>query len=142
MNKLTKLGASALCGSLAAISAANAGDLTVTGGADMSWSSVTGTTGNPLGIGSNVTFAGSGELDNGWTFSLSIAMADLDAYSSSNIAIVMGGLGELNLDQGDGGNGIDEYDDKMPTAWEEPWGNALGTGVHLVRGVGPEANIQ
>ena len=33
MNKLTKLGVSALCGSLAAISAANAGDLTVTGSA-------------------------------------------------------------------------------------------------------------
>jgi len=37
MNKVTKLGVSALCGSLAAISSANAGDLTVTGGVDMSW---------------------------------------------------------------------------------------------------------
>ena len=37
MNKVTKLGVSALCGSLAAVSAANAGDLTVTGGVDMSW---------------------------------------------------------------------------------------------------------
>ena len=37
MNKLTKVGCSALCGSLAAISAANAGDLTVTGGADLTW---------------------------------------------------------------------------------------------------------
>jgi len=142
MNKLTKVGLSALCGSLAAMSSANAGDLTVTGGADMSWSSVTGTTGNPIGIGSNVTFAGSGELDNGWTFSLSIAMLNLDAYSSSNIDIVMGGLGELNFDQGDSGNGIDEYDDKMPTAWEEPWGNVLGTGVQLVTGVGKHPNIQ
>ena len=33
MNKLTKVGCSALCGSLAAISAANAGDLAVTGSA-------------------------------------------------------------------------------------------------------------
>ena len=40
MNKLTKIGASALCGSLAAISSANAGDLTVTGGADLSWISL------------------------------------------------------------------------------------------------------
>ena len=39
MNKLTKIGASALCGSLAAVSAANAGDMTVTGGADMTWMS-------------------------------------------------------------------------------------------------------
>ena len=36
MNKLTKIGASALCGSLAAVSAASAGDMTVTGGVDMS----------------------------------------------------------------------------------------------------------
>ena len=44
MNKLTKVGCSALCGSLAAISAANAGDLTVTGGVDMSWISKDPTT--------------------------------------------------------------------------------------------------
>jgi len=40
MNKLTKVGCSALCGSLAAISAANAGDMTVTGGVDMTWISL------------------------------------------------------------------------------------------------------
>ena len=69
MNKLTKVGLSALCGSLAAVSAAKAGDMTVTGGADMSY--VTGAnyvTGNPIGMGSNLTFKGSGELDNGWSF--------------------------------------------------------------------------
>jgi len=42
MNKLTKVGCSALCGSLAAISAANAGDMTVTGGADLTWISLGG----------------------------------------------------------------------------------------------------
>ena len=66
MNKLNKIGVSALCGSLAAISAANAGEMTVTGGVDMSWISFPKEeTGNPIGIGSNVSFAGSGELDNG-----------------------------------------------------------------------------
>ena len=44
MNKVTKLGVSALCGSLAAMSAANAGDLSVTGGVDMSWISLDGQT--------------------------------------------------------------------------------------------------
>jgi hypothetical protein len=39
MNKLTKVGLSALCGSLASISAANAGELSVTGGVDMTWMS-------------------------------------------------------------------------------------------------------
>ena len=40
MNKITKLGVSALCGTLAAVSAANAGEMTVTGGVDMSWISL------------------------------------------------------------------------------------------------------
>ena len=66
MNKLTKVGCSALCGSLAAIASANAGTLSVTGGADMTWiSNGTAVTGNPLGIGSNYTLNGAGELDNG-----------------------------------------------------------------------------
>ena len=145
MNKLTKVGLSALCGSLAGISAANAGDMTVTGGVDMSWVSYGGgssTTGNPIGMGSNLTFKGSGELDNGWTFGLTVAMLNQDAYSNTVLNIDMGGLGKLNINQGDSGNGIDALDDKMPTAWEEPWGAGLGAGIQLVSGVGPKSNVQ
>ena len=59
MNKLTKVGFSALCGSLAAIASANAGELTVTGGVDMSWISKSeDVVGNPIGMGSNLTFKG------------------------------------------------------------------------------------
>jgi outer membrane protein OmpU len=145
MNKLTKVGCSALCGSLAAISAANAGELTITGGVDMSWVSKDvndSTTGNPIGMGSNLTFTGSGELDNGWTFGLTVAHLNKAQYSSAAVNIDMLGLGKLNFNQGDSGNGIDAYDDKMPTAWEEPWGAGLGTGVQLVSGIGPNMNIQ
>jgi len=143
MNKLTKVGLSALCGSLAAVSSAHAGEMTVTGGVDMSWISYEDdTTGNPIGMGSNLTFTGAGELDNGWTFGITIAMLNNDAYSTTAINIGMGGLGTLNLNQGDSGNGIDALDDKMPTAWEEAWGAGLGTGIQLVSGVGPQSNIQ
>jgi len=144
MNKLTKVGLSALCGSLAAVSAAKAGDMTVTGGVDMSWISYGDhqTTGNPIGMGSNLTFKGSGELDNGWTFDLTVAMLNQDAYSNTVVNLDMGSLGQLNFNQGDSGNGIDSLDDKMPTAWEETWGAGLGTGVYLVRGVGPQSNVQ
>ena len=145
MNKLTKVGCSALCGSLAAISSANAGELTVTGGVDMSWVSLSGgasDTGNPIGMGSNLTFKGSGELDNGWTFDLTVANLNGNAYSSTAVNIDMLGLGKLNINQGDSGNGIDAFDDKMPTAWEETWGAGLGTGIQLVSGVGPSMNIQ
>jgi outer membrane protein OmpU len=143
MNKLTKVGCSALCGSLAAVSAAHAGEMTVTGGVDMSWIAGDGTTtGNPIGIGSNLTFSGAGELDNGWTFGVTVANLNSNAYSSTAVNIDMLGLGKLNLNQGDSGNGIDALDDKMPTAWEEPWGAGLSTGIQLVSGVGPNSNVQ
>jgi len=150
MNKLTKIGLSALCGSLASISAANAGDMTVTGGVDMSWmlgmsgegDTNEGTTGNPIGMGSNLTFKGDGELDNGWTFALTVAMLNSDAYSNTNVTVTMGGLGELDFNSGNSANGIDAFDDKMPTAWEEPWGMGLNTGIQLVSGVGTASNVQ
>jgi len=145
MNKLTRVGLSALCGSLSAVSVANAGDMTVTGGVDMSWISLSGgdgVTGNPIGMGSNLTFKGSGELDNGWTFDLTVAMLNQDAYSNTNVTIDMLGFGKLDINQGNSGNGIDAFDDKMPTAWEETWGAGLGTGIYLVRGVGTTPNIQ
>jgi len=143
MNKLTKVSCSALCGSLAAVSAAQAGEMSVTGGVDMSWISKGGdTTGNPIGMGSNLTFKGSGELDNGWTFGVTVANLNGNAYSSAAVNIDMGGLGKLNINQGDSGNGIDAFDDKTPTAWEESWGAGLSTGVKLVSGVGTSMNIQ
>ena len=143
MNKLTKVSCSALCGSLAAISAAHAGEMTVTGGVDMSWISLdSDTTGNPIGIGSNLTFKGSGELDNGWTFGVTVANLNGSAYSSAAVNIDMLGLGKLNINQGDSGNGIDAFDDKTPTAWEETWGAGLGTGIKMVSGVGTSMNIQ
>ena len=142
MNKLTKVGCSALCGSLAAVSAANAGDLTVTGGADLTWVSLSDqVTGNPIGIGSNATFKGSGELDNGWTVDLTIANGNLQAYSAANISLGMGELGKLNFNQGNSGNGIAAFDDKMPTAWEESWGAGQSTGIRLALGSGASSNV-
>jgi len=142
MNKLTKVGCSALCGSLAAISGASAGEMTVTGTADVTWVSTdNATTGNPLGIGSNFNIKGSGELDNGWTFDVTTAFTNVGAYSAANITLDMGGLGKLNFNQGNSGNGIAAYDDKMPTAWEETWGAGQSTGVRLALGSGASQNI-
>jgi len=142
MNKLTKVGCSALCGSLAAISAANAGELTVTGGADMTWVNYENqVTGNPIGIGSNFSLKGSGELDNGWTWDLTIANGNLEAYSATTVNLDMGSLGKLNFNQGNSGNGIAAIDDSMPTAWEETWGAGLSTYVRLPLGSGASDNI-
>ena len=143
MNKLTKIGVSALCGSLAAVSTANAGDLSVTGGADMSWISLDDVaTGNPIGIGSNLTFAGSGELDNGWTVDLSVAHLNANGYSNTNVTVGVPGLGDFRISQGVSGSGIDRMDDSTPNVWEEAYGTGLGTGLDTVSGVSGGSNIE
>ena len=143
MNKLNKWGVSALCGTLAAFSAANAGELTVSGGADMTWTSLDDqVTGNPIGVGSNYSFGGSGELDNGWSVALSIAHDNAGAYSNANVTIGIPGLGDVRIDQGVSGTGIDAMDDKTPSVWEEADGAGLSAGIANVTGVSAGANIQ
>jgi hypothetical protein len=143
MNKLTKIGASALCGSLAAVSAANAGELTVTGGADMTWISLDGeVTGNPIGIGSNMGFTGSGELDNGIGVALGIYHANTNSYTETNVQITVPSLGTFQVDQGSTGTGIDRIDDITPTVWEESHGAGVATGIDTVAGVSGSANIE
>jgi len=143
MNKITKLGVSALCGSLAAVSAANAGDLSVTGGVDMSWvSHDNSTVGNPIGIGSNLTFSGSGELDNGWTAALSVALTNSNVYSNTNVVVTVPTLGDIKINQGVSGTGIDRIDDVTPNVWEEAWGTNVGTGINTVAGTSAGTTIE
>ena len=141
MNKLTKIGATALCGSLAAVSAANAGEMVVKGGATVTHTSLEQeTTGNPLGMNSGLTFVGSGELDNGTTFTLTLTDADKSAYSAGSLSMTTPSMGSITIDQS--GGGIDRYDDMMPTAWEETNGTGLSTGLQTVAGVGANTNIE
>ena len=143
MNKITKLGVSALCGSLAAMSAANAGDLSVTGGVDMSWISLDNdTTGNPIGMGSNLTFSGSGELDNGWSVALSVAMTNADAYSNTNVIVTIPSWGDVRIDQGTSATGIDRIDDVTPNVWEEAYATGLSTGINTVAGGSAATTIE
>jgi len=143
MNKVTKLGVSALCGSLAAVSAANAGEMTVTGGVDMSWISLDdATTGNPIGMGSNLTFSGSGELDNGWSVALSVAMTNADAYSNTNVVVTVPAFGDIRIDQGTSGTGIDRMDDVTPNVWEEAYAVGLGSGINTVAGTSAGSTIE
>ena len=132
MNKLTKIGASALCGSLAAVSVANAGTLSVAGGAAATWSSNEGTvTGNPIGVSSGITFTGAGELDNGTAVTLTITNTDALGLSAANINMDVPGVGGIKINAKSGGTGIDIIDDKMPTAWEETWGTSSVSYTHL-----------
>jgi outer membrane protein OmpU len=125
------------------MSAASAGELTVTGGVDMSWISLPEqNTGNPIGIGSNLTFKGSGELDNGWTVALSVADTNKAVYSNTNVTVTIPGIGDLRIDQGTSGTGIDRMDDMTPNVWEEAYGAGLGSGIDTVAGVSGGTNIE
>ena len=135
MNKITKLGVSALCGSLAAVSAANAGELTVSGGADLSWQSMDDESqGGPIGIGSNYGLAGSGELDNGWTVDLGINMKNKNIYSNTDVTVTVPTLGAFIISNGVSGTGIDRMDDVTPNVWEEAYASGLSTGIQTVYG--------
>jgi len=143
MNKLTKVGLSALCGSLAAASAANAGELAVTGGATATYVSNEGTvTGNPIGLSSGILLTGTGELDNGTTFTLTLSQTDQSAYSVGSITLVTPSMGQIKISQATGGVGIDVKDDAMPTAWEETDGAGLTIGHDKISGVGGSMAIE
>ena len=143
MNKLTKWGVSAVCGSLAALSAANAGEMVVTGGVDLSWISMDQTnTGNPIGMGSNVSFTGTGELDNGWGVKFAVDATNALAYSSANVTVTVPGFGDVLISQGDDGTGIDRMDDSTPTAWEEAYGAGLASGINTVAGTSAGSGIE
>jgi outer membrane protein OmpU len=60
MNNFKKVGLTALAGTLASVSAINAGELAVSGGAMVTYVSQDGSevTGNPFGMKSNVAFTG------------------------------------------------------------------------------------
>jgi outer membrane protein OmpU len=142
MNKLTKVGVSALCGSLAAVASAQAGEMTVTGGASMTYMSLDDeVTGNPLGMATGMTFTGTGELDNGAAVTLTIANTHKNAYTGSSITVATPSLGTWKYDE-KGGTGIDRIDDMMPTAWEEVDGTGIGMGLQTVSGVGGGSDIE
>ena len=91
--------------------------MSVSGGATATYTSIEGAnTGNPIGMNSGLTFTGSGELDNGTSFTLTLTDADQSAFSGGNINIVTPSMGAFKINTSSGGGGIDRFDDKMPTA--------------------------
>ena len=149
MNKLTKIGLTALAGSLASIAGAQAGSISVSGGSDITYtkqssnatSAATSVTGNPIGWQNNLTFTGTGELDNGISWTANAYNSDAQALTSSNITFDLAGMGTMVVDNGAGGMGIDALDDKMPSAWEEAWDTGINTGIRTVSGISGSAAI-
>jgi outer membrane protein OmpU len=133
MNKLKKVGLSALAGSLAAVSV-NAAELAVTGAATLSYLSHDQEnleTGNRFGSNSAIGFNASGDV-NGYTVSWLNTMSDTGTSSSHSLTVDMGDLGSIRFDQGVGGNGFGSIDDMSPTAWEESWDQMANS--HIIAG--------
>jgi len=131
MNNLKKLGLTALAGSLAATTV-YAGTLEVTGSAKVSYASRSGSSGttsvqgNPWSDNNDITFSGSGDLENGMTVGYSYTMSNA-VFSTSSVSLDMGDAGMVAFGHDSAFGGIDTIKDKMPTAGEEAWDDH-GTG--------------
>ena len=121
MNTFKKIGLTALAGSLVAVSV-NAADLSVTGGAGITFAGQDKTTkGNGWSMTDNMTFAGSAELDNGWTVGTSFLLDNSDGvanqvFDTRTLTINMNDMGTLTMHGHDGGSAMNDVDDVMPYA--------------------------
>ena len=130
---IKKVGLTALAGSLVATSAF-AGELSLSGGAKLSYVNKGGTleTTNVVASGyamdQEISASGSAELDNGFTISLShgLSGSGAEGSDSSVLTLDMGDLGSLGYDDTDGHYGLAGLEDKMPKAYEEA-NDGLGT---------------
>ncbi len=141
MDKLKKVGLTALAGSLAAVSA-NAAEMTVSGATLLTYTSEDGTesTGNPFGMKTNIGFTASGDV-NGMTVSYMQTSKDQFAgMSSARLSIDMGDMGVLAFDQGSG-SGLATIDDKTPTAAEEIWDGLDGLTVNGLVGAAGNTGV-
>jgi len=103
MNKLNKLGLTALAGTLAATSA-QALEMSVSGGVAITFATADNTevTGNRFSFGDSLTFSGSGETDQGWTITASIEADGASAttyYDDRSISINMGDSGTFYIQE-------------------------------------------
>ena len=131
MKNITKIGLSALAGTLA-MTSANAGEMSLSGSMEATWTTGSGysTIGQPLGMDKELTVKGSTELDNGIGVNYKQTITDAMAFNDSEIAFVTDGLGTIAL--GSAGAAISAIDDVTPTAFEEA--NALLGSIDDVNG--------
>ena len=140
MKNYRKIGISALAGSLAMFSV-NA-DIGISGSSELTYTSGSGSfgsnsvNGNPFGMSHDVNITGSGEMDNGFTYSVNTNFAGQDMAADSSIfTLDMGDLGTLGFDQGSGAFGISTLENEVPTAYEEA-DHGVGTLGHGIDAVG------
>jgi len=126
MNKMKKIGLTALAASLVSVSA-QAADVSISGGAGITYASGNdGVNGNPWSMTDNVTLSWGGELDNGMTVDLSFLLDNSDGaaaaiFDNRSLAIGMGDAGTLTFWGAAGSGVVGSFDDRTPNAYEESW---------------------
>ena len=132
MNNFKKVGLTALASSLVAVSA-QAGELTVTGGANITLKSGAAASshnvsGRGIGTDKDVAFKGTGELDNGTSFTVFTATNDSQTdLTSGYISIATPSFGSFLMGNHSGAAHY-KYDEEVPTAYEQlsdPSGNLM-----------------
>ena len=130
MNTFKKIGLTALAGSLV-VTSAYAGSMSVSGGASIGLKNTTKTsTGKSWTMGNQLTFSGSGELDNGMNVSLSFVLdqgddtaASAGPFDSHSVTVSSDALGSLVF-SGEGGSSASSAVDT--TAAGDLWNNGSG----------------
>ena len=130
MNTFKKVGLTALAGSLV-VSTAMAGEMSVSGGASIGLKNTSKTsTGKSWTMGNQLTFSGSGELDNGMNVSLSFVLdqgddtaASTGPFDSHSVTVSSDALGTLVF-SGEGGSSAQSAIDT--TAAGDAWDNGSG----------------
>ena len=117
MNKVTKVGLTALATSLVA-TASYAGELSVSGSAALSYTGLSSASNtNPWAMGDSVKFNGGGDLDNGMTVSVYYEL-DGGTYDDYNLKLGMGDAGTLSFSgASSSGSGVDKLKDIVPNAY-------------------------
>ena len=127
MNKMKKIGLTALAASLVSVSAQA---VDISGGSSLTFASGNdGVAGNPWSMNDSLTFSWGGELDNGFTVDMSFLLDNSDGAASQifdnrSLAIGMGDAGTLTFWGQSGSGVVGSYDDRTPNAYEESWNGA------------------
>jgi len=133
MNKLKKVGLTALATTLVA-SSAYAGEMSVSGSASLNYSGLsTSSDANPYSMGDSLTFTGSGDLENGMDVTVKYEIDNAGGghpiYDDYSLTLGLGdGNGSLTF-SGDSVNagGVDTVKDIVPTAYTPVYENTDST---------------
>ena len=120
MKNITKVGLSALAGSLA-FTSVHAGDVSISGSMIASYTKKGGyhTNGNPLGMNKELSVTASGELDNGTSVAYKQTITNARGYNDSELVFTgLPMVGDATVALTSAGAPISAIDDVTPIAFE------------------------